>query len=133
MKYTKIRIYKNKLHEDMEFNTPIYDVHWVSEYFTLYENGTLVVNKGYCWDGASPPSINTKPFVVASLPHDVLYQMIREGILNIEDHKDLADQYLRDLGREYGMSKLRTWWIYRAVKKFGKSSCLSDVITVNPV
>ena len=133
MKYTRIKIYKYKLYEEMLFNTPITGVDYVGKFFTLTYEGTLLVNKGYAYDGPSGPSINTKPFIVASLPHDVFFQMIREDILNIEDHKDLADQYLRDLGREYGMSKLRTWWIYRAVKKFGKSSCVSDVITVNPV
>lgn len=75
----------------------------------------LVVREGYAWDGPSGPAISTRTFMRASLFHDALYQLIREGHLAASYRKD-ADQVLRDVCLEDGMCALRAWWVYHAVR-----------------
>lgn len=87
-------------------------------YIVLYENGWLWVRAGYAWDGPSGPTIDTANFMRGSLVHDALYQLIRQGKLGAE-HRKYADQLLRKMCREDGMSWLRAWWVYRAVRAFG--------------
>lgn len=71
-----------------------------NDYFTLIPGG-MVVRKGYSWDGASGPTIDTRNTVVGSLVHDVLYQACREGMIEFECWKD-ADKVLRRVLREQG-------------------------------
>ena len=54
-----------------------------TDWAQLLADGTLVVPRGYCWDGASGPTLDTKATMVASLVHDVFYQMMREGLLPV--------------------------------------------------
>lgn len=55
-----------------------------------------------------------------SLVHDALYQLMREGHLDLAAHLGPADRLLQKLCREDGMSQLRAWWVYEASKRFGK-------------
>lgn len=82
----------------------------------------MVIKKGYCWDGCSGPTIDTRSNMRAGLIHDVFFQMIREGFLE-PDCKDYADKLFRDICIEDGMSKLRAWYYYKAVKWFGGKYC----------
>lgn len=84
----------------------------------LSPNGSLQVSRGYAWDGASGPAINTKNFVRATLVHDALYQLIRLGVLSDSDRK-VADELLRDIAKEDGMSYFRAAYVYAAVRLFG--------------
>jgi len=73
------------------------------------------------------PTIDTKTFMAGSLAHDALYQLIREGILP-PFHRHRADIILRDMCLKDGMSKLRAWYVYRAVRAFGGKYCKSDTL-----
>lgn len=55
------------------------DIH--TEYISLLTDGTLIIQKGYAWDGPSGPTIDTPDTTAASLMHDAGYQLIREGYL----------------------------------------------------
>lgn len=81
----------------------------------------LRIRSGYAWDGPSGPTVDTSNFMRGSLVHDALYQLIREGQLP-EDTRHAADQLLRRMCREDGMSAIRAWWVYRAVRLFGKTA-----------
>ena len=133
MKYRKTRIYKYVAHENETFETGIVGRMYQNDYIMLNNSGSLIVKKGYRWDGSSSIAIDTPSSMSASMCHDAMYQLIREGALSIAHHKFTADEMYRDICLDYGMSKFRAWYQYKAVKKFGKSSCVSDVITVNPV
>jgi len=86
--------------------------------FVHLADGALVLRPGYAWDGASGPAINTKNFVRGSLVHDALYQLIRIGVLPRTARKT-ADEALRSIVIEDGMSHIRASWVYAAVRAFG--------------
>ena len=94
-------------------------------WFSISKTGEIKVKRGYAWDGPSGPTIDTKNFMRGSLVHDALYQLMREQKIDI-DHRDEADRLLRQHCREDGMSVLRAWIVYLAVKWFGKKSALPD-------
>ena len=84
----------------------------------IYPNGTLIVKKGYAWDGPSGLTIDTETFMRGSLFHDALYQLMREGLLPQED-REKTDQLLRKICKEDGMNSLRRRYVYRLVRMFG--------------
>lgn len=89
--------------------------------FIRLVGGVLIIKEGYAWDGPSGPTFDTKNFMRGSLVHDALYQLIREGQLS-GAHRLQADIELRRICREDGMSKIRAWWVFKAVRVFGKSA-----------
>jgi hypothetical protein len=91
----------------------------VNDYIVLLPNNVLTIKKGYAWDGPSGPSIDTKNFMRGSIVHDALYQLMREGLLP-NSHKDKADKELQFVCLEDGMSAFRAFYVYQAVKYFGK-------------
>ncbi|GAG31889.1 unnamed protein product [marine sediment metagenome] len=95
------------------------------ERIRLTEKGALVIRKGYCWDGPSGPAIDTKNFMRGSLIHDALYQLMRMELLG-QEFRDDADEELRKICLEDGMSKIRAWWVYKAVRGFAKRSALPE-------
>lgn len=96
---------------------------WVlTNYINIVDNGYINIKKGYAWDGPSGPTIDTKSFMRGSLVHDALYQLMREGYLDYKKYRKLADQELRRICLEDGMSKFRAWYVYRFVRLFGKKN-----------
>ena len=89
-------------------------------YFDLHA-GILTAKKGYRWDGASGPAIDTTTFIEASLFHDVLYQMFREGLLS-RKYRRKADKLMRKIALEKGMSRPRAWWTFWAVRLFARGN-----------
>jgi hypothetical protein len=114
-KYIKIKNgkYKFALTERCGIYTGIHCYHIETEYFTLSKNGYLEIRPGYQWDGASGPVINTDPIIKASLPHDVLYQLMRQGKLPLK-HRKRADELFRDILR-YECSEGCQQWHCRTV------------------
>ena len=92
------------------------------------EAGNLSIRKGYSWDGPSGPTIDTRNFMRGSLIHDALYQLMREKVLP-QDVRDEADQILREICIQDGMSKLRAWWVYQAVKIGGAGAAKPDLLS----
>lgn len=87
----------------------------VDNYLILHKDGTLVINKGYAWNGVNwwP---DTKKNMSAGLVHDALYQLIQEGVLALA-HKDNADLTFRDMLEQEGdISAPLCFW---AVQKLG--------------
>jgi len=97
----------------------------ITEYLNLYCNGVLTIKRGYCWDGPSGPTIDTKNFMRGSLVHDALYQLIRMGKLEFL-WRNHADKLLRSMCRKDGMSAIRAWYVYRGLFRFGGSSALPE-------
>ena len=90
-------------------------------YISLYTDGTLFVDQGYAWDGASKPAINTKSFIRGSLFHDTLYQLMRMERLDIKFRK-ASDALLRKICLEDGMFKTRANLDYWGVRMFAKGA-----------
>lgn len=98
------------------------------EFLRLCPEGRLTILAGYAWDGPSGPAIDTKNFMRGSLVHDALYQLISGGHISADFRKH-ADQLLRQICREDGMSAVRAWWVYQGVRFGGGAAVRQD----NPV
>lgn len=90
----------------------------------------IVIHRGYAWDGPSGPTFDTKSFMRGSLVHDALAQSLRLRP-EIEDDereriREASDRVLVRLCKEDGMSRLRAWWVYRALRIAGASSVDPD-------
>ena len=84
----------------------------------LCKDGLLIIDQGYAWDGPSGPTLDTKDWMRASLVHDALYQLIREGVIP-ESRRKKADKIMKTIMLEDGMPRLRAWYSYVGVRIFG--------------
>jgi hypothetical protein len=93
-----------------------------NEYFRLEATGKLFIQAEYAWDGPSGPTFDTPDFMRGSLVHDVIYQMLREKMLDPKKHshhRNYADRLLRRMCLEDGMPRWRALYVYAAVRAFG--------------
>ena len=97
------------------------NVYFNSDFISITLGGVLIIRKGYAWNGANKPAINTKNSRRATEIHDALYQAIRMGFLP-ESYRDEADREMMKALREDGMMYLRARWWYRAVRVGGGPS-----------
>jgi len=122
MKYKKG--FKYQLYEDEVTQISIKPKESITSsdgWITLSKKGVLKIKKGYAWDGASGPAIDTKSFIRGSLIHDALYQLLRQGVL-LPNQRDVADKELYKLCIEDKMLRVRAWWVYKALQMCGNSS-----------
>jgi hypothetical protein len=110
-KYQLVEQYQHKTNIKVPFNL-FFD--WVG----IQSDGTLVIEKGYAWDGATG-AWDTPGIMRASLVHDALYQLIRLKAIP-SDQRIEADKLLRDIAIEDGVNKFRAAYVYAAVRVAGK-------------
>ena len=127
--YKKRLKYKYSLVKDCYYKTGI-KVNKPGDHglIVINEKGDLTVKKGYAWDGPSGPTIDTKSFMRGSLIHDALYQLMREKKID-QSERLKADKILQHICLECGMSKIRAWWVYYALRLFGAGSAKPDILT----
>ena len=89
---------------------------------TMDMQGNMVIYTSYVWDGASGPTWDTLNSMIGSLIHDVLYQLIRLGLID-DRYKEYADQVLHNICTEDGMFEWRADLWKFAVGEFGGDSC----------
>ena len=119
IKYRSIKKYKYELMESVILLTGIIPyTAAITPFLSITHNGLLNIRKGYAWDGASGPSVDTDNIMRGSLVHDALYQLIRDGIID-PTKKPAVDALLRKICLEDGMSKFRAWYVWKAVVWFG--------------
>lgn len=125
--------YKYQNHEDYTIHTGIKSAGGGNHFVNITPEGVLFIRLGYAWDGASGPAINTLNFRTGSMVHDAIYQLIREGVLTMED-RHAGDQLLRAIILKKGMWRVRAWWVYHAVDTFGERwmKGRSDAVEVAP-
>jgi hypothetical protein len=87
----------------------------------LTTSGRLTVKASYAWDGPSGPAMDTKSAMRGSLCHDVLYQLLRLGLLPPESRKE-ADRIYRQMCEEDGMLGIRAAFHFTALRWFGGSA-----------
>ncbi len=124
IKYRKIKRYKYQLLQIYTFfiGCPIANAGNFA-FLEVKSDGFVMIRFGYAWDGPSGPTIDTDNFMRGALMHDAIYQLIREGCINIK-YRDHADQQLRAICIQDGMSKFRAWYVYQSVKYFGKNAAI---------
>lgn len=119
VRYRRLGGYRYLLAEDFAIHVPIFPRRPIEHPFiSLSLGGLLTVRRGYAWDGASWPAVNTPDFCRGSLVHDALYQLIREGLLDSPGDRASADAVLRDICLFDGMPLLRALWVWFAVRVF---------------
>ena len=117
MKYRKLRKYKYQLMGEYKRLTGITEnpVQTSDLFVTLKDSGCIAIAKGYAWDGSSCSLDHYS--IRASLVHDALYQLIREGLLD-KKYRKQADQLYRDMLIEDGLLKANAWLRYWALRGF---------------
>lgn len=125
IKYRALKNYKYQTMEQCHFALRTGDVIpsrtntvSIDGFIELRPDNTLVINRGYAWDGASG-AFDTKSIMDASLIHDALYQLIREGKLDKYIYRKVADRVLYHRCRLDGMGWIRAQYVYLAVRIFG--------------
>lgn len=127
IRYRKLSGYKYELLETYFQDTGIRPAEYiVTRFIYLDPSGTLAIKGGYAWDGPSGPTIDTRNSLRASLVHDALYQLMREGFLG-QEHRQRADEILRDTAAEDGMPKWRSsLWYYAVRLAAGRNAARSE-------
>ncbi|EMO29412.1 hypothetical protein LEP1GSC170_1210 [Leptospira interrogans serovar Bataviae str. HAI135] len=126
--YKNLKNYKYELVRSYDYQTNIktdsrvHVGHRIKTFVSLDPDGLLHIEAGYAWDGPSGPTFDTKTFMRGSLVHDALYQLMREEKLDHIKYRDTADQILKKICLEDGMSAFRAAYVYRFVSWFGGSS-----------
>ncbi len=87
----------------------------------LSSEGVITIEKDYCWDGPSGPTRDDETNMRASVVHDALYQLLREGEITQSWRKG-ADLAFYRICLEDGMSPFRARYFYWALRLFGASA-----------
>ena len=123
MKYSEYK-YKFKVEENFSIELPFKIPDFEHEYASS-KDGILSVKRGYAWDGASGPIINTRDTLVASLVHDVLYQAMRLNLIkSSKENRKIADKNFFEILKMHGVNSIRRKVWYFAVRLFGKKSTI---------
>ena len=101
-----------------------------TDYVTLLKNGYLAIRKGFAWDGPSGPAIDTPSALRGSMIHDAGYQILRAGLMPQSSRKDW-DALYEKCCIEDGMSKIRAWVHFKALRAFGWRA--ADPSSENPI
>lgn len=113
--YRELKSYKYQLMEDFVFETEILGFEKYLTHLKIEKDGRLTVYKGYAWDGASGPTLDTENSMRGSLVHDALYQLLRENGLP-QDMIIPVDKLFRKIIRKDGMSRFRSWYWYQGLR-----------------
>jgi hypothetical protein len=113
--------YKYQLAEDCSVMSGITGYDIKTEYIELRPSGILIVKKGYAWDGASGPTVDTLSSMSGSLYHDALYQLMREKRLPPEC-REAADYLLYRVCVDAGMYELRARVWYDFVRELASGA-----------
>lgn len=118
IKWESLAKWKYRLTADLAMQTRIKGIECKTEYIRLHEDGRIVMFKGYAWNGASGPTLDTDDTMAPSAGHDALYQLIEMGAipssLRVEADRDLRDWLIGE-----GMPEVRALLWYRAVRLAG--------------
>lgn len=112
--------YKYQTNTDIVFGDESLMLFDYENQFLELSDGVLTIRKGYAYDGASGPTIDSDSTFIASAVHDALYQLIGFKVLPYS-FREKADKWLHELLIRDGMSKIRAFFWLKAVRKFGAS------------
>jgi len=117
VKYESLCKWKYRLTEDEHFTTSVFGHACKTEYIMLWDDGRLILYKGYAWDGATCcPDV--PEIMRGSAGHDALYQLIGLGAIP-EAKRFNADFDLYRWCKDDGMDDIRANAVLSAVRQFG--------------
>jgi len=115
--------YKYQLVDNFYHTLSFYTEEVIELPFIQLNDNELLIKKGYAWDGPSGPAWDTKNFMVASLVHDVLYQLMRMDLISIDLRKN-ADLEMKKICLKYRMNVFRADYIYFLVRLCARNAAL---------
>jgi hypothetical protein len=118
IQYESLCKYKYRLLADLVLESSINGIFVRTEYIDLQPDGRLTLRKGYAWDGASGPTIDTDSTMAGSAGHDALYQLIELKAIPAKLRAQ-ADDDLRRWCIQDGMHPARATYWHEAVRVFG--------------
>jgi hypothetical protein len=114
-----------QLIRDYHFLSAIKTGHPFTMNFVRYDgDGQFCIREGFCWDGPSGWAIPDKTTLRASLEHDCKYRAMREGLIDADKFREIADNELEETMEEDGCSEFRSEYFYIAVHDFGKKNSI---------
>ena len=121
--YRKLKKYKYQLMDEYIIPIDIKPIQNIEfKFLSLSSEGVLTIRKSYAWDGPSGPTIDTRNFMRGSLVHDALYQLMRLSALDYKVNRKHADEILKEICLEDGMSSFRAWYVFQMVHLFAEGS-----------
>jgi hypothetical protein len=125
MNYSDIRDKKYRLDEPLQFHTGIIPPYPIKKnYGYLSAEGVLSLKPGFCSDGATG-AIDTKDFLVPAFVHDWFCDMVNDKTLPVE-YRRKADDLLKQMLLDNGMSPIRAEYVHRAVVSWGQIKHAND-------
>jgi len=113
-----IKGYKYQLAEPYTAMTGIKGYRVSDRWIELYEDGKLVLDTGFAWDGSSGPTWDNNTDKQSSAEHDAFCRLIRFGKLP-RKLKAAVDKRYYNKCIEDGMWKIKAGWRYKALQKVG--------------
>lgn len=92
-----------------------------NDFVWISTDGILHISEGYAWDGLTGIP-DKKSWMIPGLEHDALYQLMREGKLNENIWKLIADEFFYTQLLKYGAWKITAKILYRGVRCLGISA-----------
>jgi hypothetical protein len=119
--YRPVRNYNYQLREDFTYDLgrPFDPAPIGNEFIEISAKGLLTIRKYYAWDGVSGPVIDTQANLKASLVHDALYQLMREGKLDHTAYREWSDRLFMDMCRRGGVNDRIAALYFNALRLFG--------------
>lgn len=117
IRYESLVKWKYRLTDELMLQSRIRGIAARTEYIQMWDDGRLILRKGYAWNGATG-AIDTENSMAASAGHDALYQLIALHVIP-QDKRWLADMDLRGWCIEDGMSTERADAWYTVVRTLG--------------
>lgn len=108
--------FKYQEHTDVTVNLPVNPgVFYDGAFFRIDYDGALLIRAGYAWDGPSGPTWDRVQLMRGSIVHDVLYQLMRMGVIP-PTYRIHADRLYRDLIYMDGCWKITAEAHYRGLR-----------------
>ncbi len=119
--YRPVRNYNYQLREDYTYHLGrTFDPAPIgNEFIEITAEGVLTIRKYYAWDGVSGPVMETQANIKASLVHDALYQLMREGKLDHLLYREWSDRLFMDMCRRGGVNDRIAALYFKALHLFG--------------
>jgi len=115
MEYEDVDGMKYRMIKTTSLMTPMRPLETITGSFaTLTTKGRLYLKKGMLWDGASG-AIDTDNVILPSAAHDIGCSWYLKGLIDDAMRKQFDDLFYKLL-KDEGVSGLRAWYMYKAVR-----------------
>ena len=112
---------------DAVFKTELRPKHNIkTKFIDLGTDGWMTVREGFAWDGPSGPTADTPDVIRGSLMHDAAYELMRQGLLDTEGDRQLADAELKRIMLDDGAAPGRSQIWYDMLRKFGAKNAIPE-------